>query len=319
MINYSDTLEIFVLTFNRANFLDETLNNLLLQTDKSIKITVIDNCSTDGTEEVCRGYQTSGIFYAKTNKNTGWHSNAELAKRLATAKWIMLFHDDDYLHPRYCEYVIELIKKNTNIAVIGSSMSFETRPSNEKWKYDVCPKTKFFNSPASFAGFLYQGFPFCFSSSVFKTSIFKKIDYQGEIYGKVSDRPLILKMAEFGTVYIFKDKLIQYRIHRNQDSRDFVTGPFPNELAALHSLYFHYLGSSILTKRGRIFIANNYRALRGEYLAISSQYPNLFPNLRDYLRFIIEFRATTKFVILTGFLLFNSQKFTRVIKNYFFK
>ena len=41
-------IEVFILTFNRVEFLKESLNSILAQTVKT-QITVVDNASDDGT------------------------------------------------------------------------------------------------------------------------------------------------------------------------------------------------------------------------------------------------------------------------------
>ncbi len=45
----SSNIEVFVLSCNRLEFLKESLKSLFAQTCAPIKITVMDNASTDGT------------------------------------------------------------------------------------------------------------------------------------------------------------------------------------------------------------------------------------------------------------------------------
>lgn len=47
-----DDIEVFIPTFNRANYLKSSIQSILNQTLKDINITVIDNASTDNTKEV---------------------------------------------------------------------------------------------------------------------------------------------------------------------------------------------------------------------------------------------------------------------------
>jgi len=61
-------VSVMVLTFNRSKLLKETIDSILNQTFKDFEIIVVDNYSTDNTEEVVKSYNDNRIKYFK-NKN----------------------------------------------------------------------------------------------------------------------------------------------------------------------------------------------------------------------------------------------------------
>lgn len=86
-----------VVTYNRKKLLEENLYALLNQTYKNSDILVIDNNSTDGTEEMVRQINSDRIFYINTGKNVGgaggFHIGvAEAIDRGYEYAWLM---DDD--------------------------------------------------------------------------------------------------------------------------------------------------------------------------------------------------------------------------------
>ena len=58
MIDYkTDLVSLILPTYNRADYwLPNRLNNILLQTYKDWELIVIDDCSTDNTEEVVKTF-----------------------------------------------------------------------------------------------------------------------------------------------------------------------------------------------------------------------------------------------------------------------
>lgn len=67
-----NTIAAVVVTFNRKELLKENIEALIKQTYKEFDIFIIDNASTDGTEESIREYiQSNKIKYVNTGKNLG--------------------------------------------------------------------------------------------------------------------------------------------------------------------------------------------------------------------------------------------------------
>ena len=61
-----------VVTFNRKEYLVKNIEALLAQVNAPMDILIIDNASTDGTEETIRHYMDAGqIHYENTGENLG--------------------------------------------------------------------------------------------------------------------------------------------------------------------------------------------------------------------------------------------------------
>lgn len=83
--------------FNGARYLVETIDCLLAQTYEDFELVISDNASTDGTEDICRGYAARDprVRYERQERNHGapWNFNRvfELSKG-SYFKWAA--HDD---------------------------------------------------------------------------------------------------------------------------------------------------------------------------------------------------------------------------------
>ncbi len=97
-----DKLQIILITYNRANQLNHTFEQLFSNNSpvKDLHITVVDNNSTDATYNVVQKYQNkfSNISYIKNTYNIGGNANIMKAFYLATYEYVWILADNDH----YC-------------------------------------------------------------------------------------------------------------------------------------------------------------------------------------------------------------------------
>jgi glycosyltransferase involved in cell wall biosynthesis len=93
----SDTLEIILITYNRARYLDATLERLRESPIARCKFTVLDNSSSDATPEVCRKHTPFfPNFHVLRNRfNIGVSGNYLRALELAQSQYAWIICDDD--------------------------------------------------------------------------------------------------------------------------------------------------------------------------------------------------------------------------------
>ena len=98
-MNLKDKLEIFIVTYNRKEFLIKTLEQLFAFDSpvRDLNITVLNNNSDDGTTEILNEYQEkfSNLIHIKHNKNIGGNANIARAYELAEKEYVWLLGDND--------------------------------------------------------------------------------------------------------------------------------------------------------------------------------------------------------------------------------
>jgi glycosyltransferase involved in cell wall biosynthesis len=96
---YKEDIDIFLITYNRAEKLERTLNKLLAGDSpiKDYEIKILDNASTDETETLCREFSNkySNIIYCRNRINIGLSGNIIKAMESAERKWLWVLCDDD--------------------------------------------------------------------------------------------------------------------------------------------------------------------------------------------------------------------------------
>lgn len=87
-------------TFNRANLIAKTINSALSQTYSNFEILIIDDGSTDNTEDVIKRINDKRISYYKI-KNSERGAARNFGQKIAKGKYIVFFDSDDILYSNH--------------------------------------------------------------------------------------------------------------------------------------------------------------------------------------------------------------------------
>lgn len=92
-------LGVYIPTYNCGPYIAETLESVLSQAVSSIKIVVVDNCSTDDTRAIVKNYLSKGVVYIRHDTNIGSIANHNYCLDIADTDYIKLLSADDVLLP----------------------------------------------------------------------------------------------------------------------------------------------------------------------------------------------------------------------------
>ncbi|GHU12764.1 hypothetical protein FACS189449_07050 [Alphaproteobacteria bacterium] len=237
--NHYSNLEVFIATYNRADMLQEALCSICVQTAKGFKIKILDNCSTDHTKDVVekikKRYLQREIEFIGNDENTGPSGNFLRAQKLASAEYVMVFHDDDIMHPRYIEAAMEIILRQKDVSVvIGACKDFHDEQSKI---FDCVPSNDVFLCGAQGLITTLLMRTFNFGSIIYRTDYFKNTISRNDIFGIVADKPFVIDAIKDGKAALFKDPYVLYRIHSEQDSNIGQTADFMEHLLSLVDYY----------------------------------------------------------------------------------
>lgn len=108
----NDLVSIIMPSYNTAKYISESVSSILRQTYTNWELIIVDDCSTDGTDDVVRPFlQDSRIRYIKNDKNSGAAVSRNRALREAAGKWIAFLDSDDLWHPEKLERQIRFMEE----------------------------------------------------------------------------------------------------------------------------------------------------------------------------------------------------------------
>ncbi|GAB6093629.1 glycosyltransferase family 2 protein [Furfurilactobacillus curtus] len=122
-----------IVTYNRKPLLIEAIHSMLAQTTPAQKIVVVDNCSTDGTDQAMTSEfgDNEKVDYLRLPENVG--GSAGFYQGLARAKtyaadWICLADDDAIFAPDYFTKLSQAAKRYPNYRVLTGTVRLASGP-----------------------------------------------------------------------------------------------------------------------------------------------------------------------------------------------
>ena len=92
----NELVSIVMPSYNTGRFITETIQSVLAQTYTDWELIIVDDCSTDNTDDVVSGFlNDSRIRYLKNDKNSGAAVSRNRALREAKGKWVAFLDSDD--------------------------------------------------------------------------------------------------------------------------------------------------------------------------------------------------------------------------------
>lgn len=109
----NDLVSIIMPSYNTVNYIGETIESVLAQTYENWELIIVDDCSTDNTDEEVTSYlDDKRIRYIKNDKNSGAAISRNRALREAKGRWIAFLDSDDLWEATKLDEQIKFMKKN---------------------------------------------------------------------------------------------------------------------------------------------------------------------------------------------------------------
>jgi glycosyltransferase involved in cell wall biosynthesis len=113
-------VSICIPTYNGEEFLQESLNSILIQTYRNIEIVFSDDESTDATIEILNDFKTKSPFpvILQNHVRSGIGANWNNALKYANGKYIKFLFQDDILEPECIEKMVDLAESDPSIGLV---------------------------------------------------------------------------------------------------------------------------------------------------------------------------------------------------------
>ena len=233
-------ISVMICCYNSEQYLRETIDSVIDQTYTNWEIVIVNDGSTDCTEEIIFDYIEQGIpiSYLK-QENKGFGAARNKAIELAKGDWIAIIDHDDICMPNRLESQANDIINNPEAKLFfGNSIHINSKGDFINHQFDEINPLKFnFKKNIAADNLLKYG---CFIDS--ETVIFNKdmanwIGGFNETYKYILDYEFFLRVAENHPLYCSDDILSKWRVHSKQATR-YMGGIV---LIEHIKLYWHYI------------------------------------------------------------------------------
>jgi glycosyltransferase involved in cell wall biosynthesis len=126
---------IIIPTYNRASLIEKTIRSVLTQSYTHFEIIIVDDGSTDNTEELVKNINHPSITYYKIkNAERGAARNYGCSK--ATGKYITFLDSDDLVYSNYLSNAVESIEKYKSPPFLHLAYEIKNEKGRSLYKID---------------------------------------------------------------------------------------------------------------------------------------------------------------------------------------
>ena len=105
-------VSVIMPSWNTERFIAETIQSVIDQTYQNWELLIVDDCSTDNTDEIVKSFKDDRIKYFHNEKNSGAALTRNRAMREARGEWIAFLDSDDLWMPEKLEKQIAFMKEH---------------------------------------------------------------------------------------------------------------------------------------------------------------------------------------------------------------
>jgi glycosyltransferase involved in cell wall biosynthesis len=199
---------VIIPTFNRAELLREAIQSVLDQTYKDFELIVVDDHSTDNTQQIKDSIQDNRMKYIFNDhlKGNSGARNAGIFR--AKGKWIAFLDDDDTWFPRKLELVYNKICNIDNsVGLIYTGFAYYDFALKQQISIHIPEKKGWIQKDLLFDNYI--GTP---SAVTVRADILVKEEGFDERINYCEDGELYVRIAELAKIEYIKDTLTNYRI-----------------------------------------------------------------------------------------------------------
>lgn len=168
-------VSIVIATYNRATLLKRAIESVLLQTWTDWELIIVDDGSSDGTDEMVAAYIASGvsIVYAQQPRNMGATEARNRGIQLAQGDYIMVWDSDDVLYPDALNVVMDVFAKDASLSIVSA----ECRQLKGEV---VVPHVSLKTGVVTLSQILCKALPACTKIRVARAEVFKQVKYEAK-------------------------------------------------------------------------------------------------------------------------------------------
>jgi glycosyltransferase involved in cell wall biosynthesis len=222
-------ISVVIPTYNTATYLPEVLDSVFAQTYTRYEVILVDDGSTDETEEVVTPY-LSRLLYIKQENSGGCSQPRNVGIGRAQGEYIAICDSDDVMMPTKLADAAEILGGISDVDLVFTNFAAideQSRTTNENYlasyrTFRSClrptslPEVSLASGPALYSQLLHTQFIFP-SGVVARRSIYLSAGGFDESLNSGEDRDMWLRLARAGHVFAY-DNRVQFGYRQRSDS-----------------------------------------------------------------------------------------------------
>ena len=204
-------VSIIMPSWNTADYIGQSIKSVIAQTYENWELIIVDDCSTDSTDDVVSQYiKDTRIKYYKNDVNLGAALTRNRALELAQGEWIAFLDSDDLWKKDKLQRQIDFMIQHNYVFSYHDYEKID-EASDPLNIYvtgpDVVNKRRMYN----------YGYPGCLTF-MYNAKALGRIQIKD--IKKNNDYAILLQLCKKADCYLLKENLAEYRIRKKSISHD---------------------------------------------------------------------------------------------------
>lgn len=251
-MNEKVKLSVIITTYNRLSFLKQAVQSVLDQNYDNYELIIIDDCSTDGTEDWINAVKSNkNLYYIRNSENKGVGFNRKLAYSKSNGKYVIFMDDDDYYIDKNFFYNgINVFENNTEqkISFVSGNAYILFNDINQMQEQKI--KLRGYVDNVEYLINFQDTYskPFSTFTTIFNKSYLEKANFKKMKI--VNDSSIYMRALLTGGAYILDENIGVYRIHSSNISKslksDFIIENLYEKKSILEDMKKNYIKTNYL-------------------------------------------------------------------------
>jgi glycosyltransferase involved in cell wall biosynthesis len=205
-------VSVLIPTYNYAHFLDDAIQSVLAQTYTDYELIIVDNASTDNTDEVVARYLSdTRVRYYKHPENIGLVANWNSGLKHTRGEFLKILCADDKFRPTLLEKYVRLMDQYPALSMVACNKQV----FGKEYNYEVNLTLTHYQTGRDvnlhmLYGHQGVGEP---TSVMFRRREFEKIGFFTGVYEQYVDLDYWIKLLSMGDCYLVPEILVDIRFH----------------------------------------------------------------------------------------------------------
>lgn len=237
---------VITISYNSSKYIRDAIESVLSSSFTNFEYIIGDDCSTDDTWEIIKGYNDPRIVRYRNEINLREYTNRNKALNLAKGEWLIFIDGDDVIYSHSLGILFRILSNFNDIAIAVMC------PENENYIAPLVLNSKqIYEIEFSEYGLINRAL----SHTIYKTNILKDNPFKTDNYiGLDTLNRLEILMKE--RCLIIQDNLTWWRRSPNQASK-YLSSSNKNEMFAMSKELFLNVHCPLSLARQQLYIKNS--------------------------------------------------------------
>lgn len=204
-------VSIILCFYNEEKYLEKAISSVLAQTYSNFELIIVNDGSTDGSDNIVKSYHDDRIVYEsyEGNRRLAYARNRGL--ELATGDYIGFFDGDDVMVSDKIEKQVKYLKEHNDIILVSGGYAYMDAEGNVDEEI-IMPKYRSNEQIKAFI--LYRNCIACAGAALFRREVIDKHHIQFDETNKASEDYLFwIDMLPYGNFANVGECFFYYRIN----------------------------------------------------------------------------------------------------------